>query len=874
MSLFQLFVSSSRSKSFFSNKKKGASWVALFFQEKIAFFPSRLSTSIWGLQETKQIADCRLQIKNIQKTAIGNHKVVGAQQIAPFQNLRHRLHKFSQINLCKSVTRAIANRRSKFLSNKVKKSILKISCTYFFFKEIQFVAHPKVVVKLLSILFFLSSIFCFAQDTIKRPKIGLVLSGGGAKGFAHVGVLKVLEQAGIKIDFIGGTSMGAVVGGFYASGYNAAQLDSIVTATNFDNLLIDYIPRSSKSFYEKRNDELYALVLPFNKFKIGVPQSLSKGMFNYNFFNRLTLHARHVRDFNQFPTPFLCIATDIETGKQVVLDKGVLAQALIASSALPSVFSPVTLDGKLLVDGGVINNYPIEEIRKLGADIIIGVDVQSGLRDKNQLQDATKILFQINNFQMIEKMNANAKNTDVYIKPDINNIGVISFEKAKEIILRGEEASFTVYEDLNKLADKSKPYQKPKLKIVSDSLHIMNIVYNKLDHYSKAYIEGKLKFKAGSKIKYKDLETGINNIDATHNFGTVIYSLEPNGVGDNLVLNLVENPVKTYLKFGLHYDALYKSGVLTNITNKNTLFKNDVASFDLILGDKLRYNLDYYIDNGYNLSLGFKSQLNQLNRNATIDFTDLSVDPTVNSLNINFIDLTNQFYFQSIFAQKFLIGLGVEHKYLKINSEAVVNTIIDKSNYGSVFGYLKFDSFDNQYFPKRGWYFSGDIHNYLFSSNYSNIFNPFTIAKADAGVAFQIFKKTTFKFQTEAGFSIGDKSLPYFDFVLGGYGFTPLNNFRPFYGHDFLSIAGDSYLKSSVSIDYEIFKKNHLNFSANYANINNNLFDSLDWIAIPKYSGYALGYGLETIIGPVEVKYSWSPEARQGYTWFSIGFWF
>jgi NTE family protein len=780
MSLFQLFVSSSLSKSFFSIKKKGASWVALFFQEKIAFLPSRLSTSIWGLTS------------------------------------------------------------------------------------------------LLSIIFFLCSQNNFSQDTIKRPKIGLVLSGGGAKGFAHVGVLKVLEQAGIKIDYIGGTSMGAVVGGLYASGYNAAQLDSIVTITNFDNLLIDYIPRSSKSFYEKRNDELYALVLPFNKFRIGVPQSLSKGMFNYNMFNRLTLHARHVRDFNQFPIPFLCMATDIEIGKQVILDKGVLAQALFASSALPSVFSPVILDGKLLVDGGVTNNYPIEEIRKLGADIIIGVDVQSGLRDKDQLQDATKILFQITNLHTIEKMEKNFKDTNIYIKPDIKDIGAVSFEKAKEIILRGEEAAFTVYEELDKLGDDSFPYQKPKLKIESDSLNIVKIVCNNLDNYSKAYIEGKLKFKHGSKIRYADLETGINNIDATRNFGTVTYSLEPNGSGDDLVLNLIENPVKTYLKFGLHYDGLYKSGVLANITNKNTLFKNDVASFDLIIGDNVWYNLDYYIDNGYNLSIGFKSQLNQFNKNITNQIVRLSSDPLINSININFLDLNNELYFQSIFAQKFLIGLGIEHKYLNINSETITTTdnTIDKSNYGAIFGYFKYDSFDNQYFPTKGWYFTSDLHNYLFSSNYTGKFNPFSIAKADAGIAFKIFKKTAFKFQTEGGFSIGEKSVPFFDFVLGGYGFTPINNFRPFYGYDFLSIAGDSYLKSSLTLDYEIFKKNHLNFSANYANIGTNLFDSLDWIAIPKYSGYALGYGLETIIGPVEVKYSWSPETNKGFTWFSIGFWF
>jgi len=729
---------------------------------------------------------------------------------------------------------------------------------------------------LLSIVFFLYSQKNFAQDTLKKPKIGLVLSGGGAKGFAHIGVLKVLEQAGIKIDYIGGTSMGAVVGGLYASGYNVAQIDSIVTTTNFDNLLIDYIPRSSKSFYEKRNDELYSLVLPFNNFKIGVPQSLSKGMFNYNMFNRLTLHARHIRDFNQLPIPFLCIATDIEKGQQVILDKGVLAQALFASSALPSVFSPVILNGKLLVDGGVSNNYPIEEIRKLGADIIIGVDVQNGLRDRTNLQDATKILFQITNLDMIERMKLNSKRTDIYIKPDIKEYGAVSFEKAREIIEKGEEAAFSVYEEIDKLADKANPYQKPKLKIPSDSLHIIEIVCNNIDHYSKAYIEGKLRFKEGSKIRYADLETGINTIDATRNFGIVTYSLEPNGSGDNLVLNLTENPIKSYLKFGLHYDGLFKSSVLANITTKFALFKNDVASFDLIIGDNVRYNFDYYIDKGYNLSIGFKSQLNQFSENNANQIKSSFSNPFTNSINVNFLDITNELYFQSIFAQKFLIGLGMEHKYLHINAETITTTeaTVDKSHYGAVFAYMKYDSFDNRFFPTKGWYFNGDLRNYLFSSNYTGKFKPFSIAKADVGIAVKVVKNTTFKFQTEGGFSIGQNSVPFFDFVMGGYGFTPINNFKPFYGYDFLSIAGDSYLKSSITFDYQIFKKNHLNFSANYANISNNLFDSLDWLSLPKYSGYALGYGLETIIGPVEVKYTWSPETNRGFTWFSIGLWF
>lgn len=731
--------------------------------------------------------------------------------------------------------------------------------------------------KKIALLFLVfASLTVFSQEQ-KKPKIGLVLSGGGAKGFAHIGVLKVLEEAGVKIDYIGGTSMGAVIGGLYASGYNASQIDSIFQATNFNELLNDFIPRSSKNFYEKRNDELYALVLPFNKLKIGIPEALSKGMYNYNLLSRITRNVRHIRDFNKLPIPFLCIGTNIETGEQVLLNKGNLAQAMIASSAFPSLFSPVEIDGKLLVDGGVINNYPIEEVRKLGAEIIIGVDVQDDLLDRNQLKDATRILVQITNLQSIERMKKNVKQTDIYIKPDIKNYGVVSFDKGKEIIRKGEEATFSVYEQIKLLVDDSNPYKKPSLKLATDSLQIVDINSNELDNYTKEYVIGKLRFKPGVKTCYDDLLKGINNINATQNFSAISYSLDENKNGDNLNLTLKENPAKTYLKFGLHYDNLFKSAVLINLTHKKTFFKNDRTSLDIVLGDNIRYNLDYYIENGFNLSFGFKSQFNQFNRNVAKEISSLDLGALgVNAINVDFHDLTNQAYFQSLFVQKFLIGGGIELKYLNIKSETLANTdpIIDKSNYLSLFGYMKFDSFDNKYFPKKGWYFSGDIQSYLVSSNYTGDFQPFSIAKADFGVAATLFKNATVKFSTDAGFSFGNESVSFFNFILGGYGYNPINNFKYFYGYDYLSIAANSYIKSTGTIDYEFYKNNHFNFSANFANVGDRIFETVDWISIPKYSGYALGYGLETVIGPIEVKHSWSPENAKGYTWFSIGFMF
>ena len=704
----------------------------------------------------------------------------------------------------------------------------------------------------------------------------MVLSGGGAKGFAHIGALKVIEESGVKIDFIGGTSMGAVIGGLYASGYNASQIDSIFKDTNFTELISDFIPRSSKNFYEKRNDESYAIILPFNKFKVEFPEALSKGMYSYNLISKATRNVRHIDDFSKLPTPFFCMATDIETGNQVVLKKGNLAQAILASSAFPTLFPPVEIDGKFLVDGGVTNNYPIDELRNMGADIVIGVDVQNDLVERKELKDATKILIQITNLQTIKKMRENIEKTDVYIRPDVKDYGIVSFEKGKEIIRKGEEATFVVYEKLESLAQTPK-YVKPELKVVTDTLTIKNVNTNQLENYTQEYILGKLRFKPGAKVTYDYLIKGMNNLSATQSFGTINYSLSKYEEGDDLNIVLKENPIKTFLKLGIHYDGLYKSGVLVNVTRKKALFKNDLLSVDVVIGEDFRYNFDYYIENGFNISFGFKSRYNQFTVKQTTN-TSFFGEENINlsTYYIDYSDFSNQIFFQSLLYQKYLFGGGLNLQYLNVETDPQpgLDEIIDDSSYLSAFVYMKYDSYDNKYFPKKGWFLFVDAQSYLFSSNYTNEFIPFSILKGEVGIAKTVFDKVTAKLSAEAGFTLGNESVHFFDFVLGGYGFKTINNFKHFYGYDFLSLGGNSYIKADITLDYEFYKKNHFNVSANFANLDNDLFQTLDWISLPSYNGYAIGYGLETLIGPVEAKYSWSPEIRQNYFWVSVGFWF
>ena len=724
------------------------------------------------------------------------------------------------------------------------------------------------------------SLLIFTQISLgqenPRPKVGLVLSGGGAKGLAHIGVLKVIDSLGIKVDYIAGTSMGAIVGGLYASGYNAEQLDSIFSRIDVDALLQDYTPRESKSFYEKRNDEIYALTLPFNKFKLGLPSGLSKGLYNFNLISSLTQQVSHIRDFDELPIPFLCIATDAETGEKVVLDSGVLAQNMIASGALPTLYSPVEMNGRLLIDGGVVDNYPVEELKARGIDIIIGVDVQDGLKTREELKGVTSVLAQINNFSMIEKMEGKQKATNIYIKPDIKGYTVVAFDKGNEIIAKGKEKAL---EFIKELAPYGNSNSKNDKRIVfQDSIYIKDIVFNNLDNYTRAYIVGKLKFKRNSKISNSQLQKGILNLNATQNFSAINYSFEKMQDGDKLILQLKENENNTFLKFGLHYDDLFKSGILLNYTKKRLIAKNDVASLDVILGDNIRYNFDYYIDNGFYWSFGFNSKLTTFNRNITSNITDDAVfNSTANAINVDFLDLSNQAYLQTIFAQKFSLGGGLEFKVLRLESETLENTdpVFENSDYLSVFGFVKYDSFDKKYFPRTGWNFNSEIRSYLYSSDYKSNFERFSVAKADFGFAQPVFKNMTFKFQTEGGFAFGERSISYFDFILGGYGFQQVNNIKPFYGYDFLSLAGDSYVKLLLTADYEIFKKHHLNFSANFANVGNKIFDTIDtWFVQPNYSGYSFGYGMETVIGPVEIKHSWSPETKDHHTWFSVGFWF
>ncbi|MBT8395063.1 MAG: patatin, partial [Flavobacteriaceae bacterium] len=473
---------------------------------------------------------------------------------------------------------------------------------------------------------------------------------------------------------------------------------------------------------------------------------------------------------------------------------------------------------------------------------------------------------------------------DIYIRPDIEDFNVVSFSEGNNIIKNGKEATLI---QLDKLLELVKNQNKKPVKFIKttqlDSLKIKAISIKGNNTYSRSYILGKLKLKSNQTISYTDFINGVNNLVATDNFDDFSYHFTPTLDGYILTANIKESDAKTFLKAGLHYDDLYKSAALINLTHKRLLFNNDLTSFDFVLGDNIRYEFEYYIDKGLYWSIGLKSRLNTFNKNvsAAILLNDDAPENTMlNKIDVDLSDFTNQVYLQTLFRKDFRLKIGAELKHLKFDSETFLEnlneetTVFENSDFFSFFGNLKYDTYDNKYFPSKGFYFNGDFNLYLYSSDYNDDFSEFSIAKADIGYAIRMSDKLSVHLSTQGGFKIGNNDVNSLNFALGGYGNNFINNFKSFYGYDFISLAANSFVKGTINLDYEIFRKNHIIFSSNYANVEDDIFETGEWFTDPDFSGYALGYSLETFLGPIEAKYSWSPETKQSHWFFNLGLWF
>jgi len=420
----------------------------------------------------------------------------------------------------------------------------------------------------------------------RRPRIGLVLGGGGARGGAHVGVLKVLEELRIPVDYVAGTSMGSIVGGLYASGMNSQEIERALRAMDWTDVFQDSPSRAERSFRRKSDDYTYAFKAKpgFNDGKIMIPPAYVRGQKFDLVLNRLTLPVVEVKDFDRLPIPYRAVATDIETGKAVVLAKGNLRMSIRASMAVPAAFDPVEIDGRLLVDGGIANNVPVNVARDMGADVLIVVDVGSGLSSRKDITSALGITGQLANYLFTLNTEEQLKTLgprDVLIRPPLGDIGGGSFERVPETFPIGERSARDAIDALRRYSLSPQDYERYLAQRARSrpSAPVIDVV--RIDNHSgvgKDVIAGRISAKPGQPLDTEQLEQDIGQIYGLEIFESVRYDLVREDGKNVLVINAKEKGWGPgYLQFGLASsnnlkgDNTFKLGVLYTRTEINSL---------------------------------------------------------------------------------------------------------------------------------------------------------------------------------------------------------------------------------------------------------------------------------------------------------------
>jgi NTE family protein len=407
-----------------------------------------------------------------------------------------------------------------------------------------------------------------------RPRIGLALSGGGARGIAHVGVLKVLDEMRIPISCITGTSMGSIVGGTFAAGRTPAELEKIVLAANWEEIFRDKPPRDEISIRRKSEDymTLFAPEYGVKNGSLALPKGVIAGVSIEAFFRQLAEPAVGVDNFDKLPIPFEAMATDIENGESVVLDHGSLSQAMRASMAVPGAIAPVEIDGKLLVDGGIANNLPIDQARKLCGDVVIAVNISTPPLKRDEITSALSVAAQLLNFlgkQTVDQQLKSLGSGDVLIEPDLGNISAASFADSKEAIRIGEAATRALAPALARYSLPPEQYAALRARQVAHEKPlgtVSEIRFAGLDRTNPDVLRGLVKSKPGEPLEEQKVGADLRRIYGRGDFESIEYHIEDGAGPRAMVITPHEKSWgPDYLRFGLGLETDFQGDNEFNI---------------------------------------------------------------------------------------------------------------------------------------------------------------------------------------------------------------------------------------------------------------------------------------------------------------------
>lgn len=739
---------------------------------------------------------------------------------------------------------------------------------------------------LLIILIVISFWVCSAQD-LKRPKVGLVLSGGGAKGFAYIGLLKVLEEVNMPIDYIGGSSMGAIVAALYSVGYSPETIKKLISEQNWDSFISDMQERKYIGYEEKLFSDKYIFSIPIEDKFFALSKSLNSS-FNVDLMlNNLLSPAIHIQDFNKLPIPFLCMGTDLITGEAVVLNKGNLARAVRASMAIPGYFSPIEYNGKYLVDGGVVNNYPAEQVKAMGADIIIGGDTQSGLKKSmDELNSITDILDQVISFNRVDANKKGKELTDYYVQIRMP-YETLDFSEFDSIIAIGEKVARAHYSGLKALADSinnlqpfvnTRGYIQP-----TNSIHINQVLWPQVNAKSLERFSGYFEDISHSETSISNLEEKMYELNGTKNFNGLRYEFEP--VGKETLNMKIEagNTNRGSLAAGIHYDNFYDGSILLNLTLRNIRGGRSKFFADLVLSHNPRLKTMFIINNGFRPGFGLETDF------YSFGFSEYDNGEKVNSW--HFDNFSSSAFIPLTIKNNYLFKAGFQYEVFRFKQDIVFDPDLATNNkftdYGNLYFSFNHDSRDRVNFSKRGqWVEFKFKHVFPFSNQWSDVLSNASIMYFKYNKFTSISKKTVLQTGLFMGYTLSnnlDKSVHSRGlgqqntavqhlFAFGGI--NPNNYVEshvPFTGIRSIEKIGAYAGKVSMNLQYNFYPKLYVTLMADMG-FNELKIETLD--DIHPLLGYGVKVSYDSFIGPVEFSLMSSNLDTSLSAFLNIGFWF
>ncbi|MGC7890455.1 patatin-like phospholipase family protein [Vibrio anguillarum] len=441
-------------------------------------------------------------------------------------------------------------------------------------------------------------------DSAARPKVAVVLAGGGAKGAAHIGVLKALEEMRIPVDFITGTSMGAYVGGLYASGMSADEIESLIYSVDWNEGYRDRVNRSQRRVRDKEYEDRYQLTtdLGLRWGEIRAPRGVVQGQNMLRILRETSGNLSEFQSFDQLPIPYRAVATDIIALEEVVLDRGYLVDAMMASMSVPGALPPYEVNGRWLVDGGVTNNMPVDVARALGADIVIAIDISTDYKNQEAFTTFLTVADQLSNYLVQRSTQKQARllnEQDVFLRPDVGSMETTEFDKMPTAYEKGYEIAMANQSVLTSLSLSSASYQRyveakqarRRALIYGDDVQVDEIVLNNRSHYSDQLLKNRLHLKTGQPLSTEQIEATVENLYALDRFELVTYEYREFEGKNQLVIDVKEKSwgpnylnFRFFLEDDFHTDSQYALGISSNFTNLNSF------------GSELRFNLEMGTD--------------------------------------------------------------------------------------------------------------------------------------------------------------------------------------------------------------------------------------------------------------------------------------